>query len=59
MVLFFDADNDKLAIGKDEVVPFASHVMIELHSTDHCNNADCFWVEVHYNGRMLEFSDNC
>ena len=59
MVLFFDADNDKLAIGKDEVVPFASHVMIELHSTEDCKKGDCYWVEVHYNGKLLEFSENC
>ena len=59
MVLFFDADNDKLAIGLDEVVPFASHVMIELHSTENCKKADCFWVEVHYNGKLFEFSENC
>ena len=59
MVLFFNADNDQLAIDKDEVVPFASHTMIELHSSEFCTNEDCFWVEVHYNGKLLEFSENC
>lgn len=54
MLLFLDADN-----GAFEVLPFASNVKIELHSTDECTKEECFWVEVNYNGKDLEFADDC
>ena len=53
-LLFFAADN-----GLFEVLPFASNILIELHSTDECKREDCFWVEVIYNGKVLEFADDC
>lgn len=53
-LLFFAADN-----GLFEVLPFASNIIIELHSTDECKSEDCFWVEVIYNGKVLEFADDC
>lgn len=54
LLLFFDADN-----GHFDVIPFASSVIMELHSSDECSNEDCFWVEVIYNGVHLEFSEEC
>ena len=54
MLLFLAADN-----GMFEVLPFASSVMLELHSTDECQSEDCFWVEAIYNGKALEFADEC
>jgi len=54
LLLFLDADN-----GKSEVIPFASNVLIELHSSDKCSTDDCFWFEVIYNGVMLAFADDC
>lgn len=44
-LLFLDATN-----GNFTNLPFASQVNYELHSTNDCNDASCFWVEVRYNG---------
>merc|ERR1712176_1194748 len=54
LLLFLDADN-----GSFEVLPFASSVIMELHSTLECSTEDCFWVEVIYNGVPLAFEDEC
>jgi len=54
LLLFFDAQN-----GQFEVLPFASSVQIELHSTEGCSDEDCFWVEVIYNGQRLSFDGDC
>ena len=54
LLLFLDADN-----GSFEVLPFASSVLLELHSTEECSIEDCFWVEVIYNGVPLAFEDEC
>jgi len=43
-LLFLDAAN-----GNFTNLPFASQVNYELHSTDSCTDASCFWVEVYYN----------
>ena len=54
MLLFLDAEYEKF-----EVLPYASQLKLELHSTDGCKSEDCFWVEVIYNGRLLSFEDEC
>lgn len=54
LLLFLDADN-----GHFDNIPFASNVVMELHSSDECSSEDCFWVEVIYNGVHLEFSEEC
>lgn len=54
MLLFLDADN-----GHFDNVPFASSVVMELHSSDECQSEECFWVEVIYNGEHLEFGAEC
>jgi hypothetical protein len=54
LLLFLDAEN-----GHFEVIPFASNVMIELHSSEGCSKEDCFWVEVIYNGKTLSFDGDC
>ena len=54
LLLFLDADN-----GLFENVPFASNVLVELHSTEECSSEDCFWVEVRSNGKLLEFGEEC
>ena len=54
MLLFLDAEYEKF-----EVLPYASQLKLELHSTVECKSEDCFWVEVIYNGRLLSFEDEC
>jgi len=54
LMLFFDADN-----GHFENIPFASAVIVELHSSDECSSEKCFWVEVIYNGVNLAFEGDC
>jgi len=54
LLLFLDADN-----GLFDVIPFASSVMLELHSTEDCASEECFWVEIIYNGKHLEFDSDC
>lgn len=54
LLLFLDADN-----GLFDVIPFASSVMLELHSTEECASEECFWVETIYNGMHLEFEGDC
>lgn len=53
-LLFLNADN-----YKHETLPFASYIMMELHSSDDCTSEACFWMEVFYNGVALEFSADC
>ena len=52
-MLFIDAVN-----GNFTNLPFASQIVYELHSTDGCSDAACFWVEVLYNNVAQEF-ENC
>ena len=52
--LFMDATN-----GNYTNVPFASQFVIELHSTEGCNEESCFWVEVFGNGKRYAFEDVC
>lgn len=54
LLLFLDAEN-----GSFENIPFASSVMLELHSTEECSDEECFWVEVIYNGKALSFEGDC
>ena len=51
---FFNATN-----GNFTNVPFASQFVIELHSTEDCTDASCFWVEVFSNGLRYAFADHC
>lgn len=54
MLLFFAAENGGFA-----VMPFAASISIELHSDLTTEpSEDDFWVEVRYNGKLLEF-DSC
>jgi len=53
-MLFWDAKN-----GNFTVVPFASQVVYELHSTKDCTDASCFWVEVIYNYEPYNFEGDC
>ena len=39
------------------MLPFASQVIIELHSSEECSSEQCFWVEVLYNGKLLAFEE--
>ena len=54
LLLFLDAEN-----GQFEVIPFASNVMLELHSSEECSEEECFWVEAIYNGKTLSFDGDC
>ncbi len=54
MLEFFDAIN-----GNFTVVPFASAIHIELHSTTGCVGAECHWVEVYSNMKPMLFTDVC
>lgn len=54
MLEFFNAIN-----GNFTVVPFASSVHIELHSTTGCADAGCYWVEVYSNMKPLLFPEVC
>ena len=53
-MLFLSPEN-----GYFEVVPFASNVFVELHSTEECSSEQCFWVEVFYNGKLMAFQGDC
>lgn len=53
-LLFLDATN-----GNFTNVPFASEIVYELHSTDGCTDASCFWVETIFNGMAYEFVGDC
>ena len=57
MLLFFEPDFEMFP--NFEVLPFASQLKIELHSTKECKSESCFWVEVIYNGANLSFEDVC
>jgi hypothetical protein len=54
MLEFLNATN-----GNFTVVPFASSVHFELHSTRECDSVDCFWVEIYFNSKPLTFEDIC
>lgn len=54
MLLFLRANNGKFAN-----LPFASNIAFELHSQEDCTTDDCFWVEIIYNGKLLEFKERC
>ena len=54
LMMFLDATN-----GSFENIPFASHVKLELHSTDGCSDEECFWVEAIYNGELLSYEGDC
>ena len=54
MLLFFSPDYSKF-----EVLPYASQVILELHSSEDCNSEECFWVEAFYNGCLLSFDGQC
>jgi len=43
-LLFLNATN-----GNFTNLPFSYQVNYELHSTESCSSAECFWVEVFYN----------
>ena len=53
-LLFLDPDCETF-----EVLPFASQIKLELHSTKECKSEDCFWVEAIYNGKLLSFEGEC
>lgn len=54
MLLFLDPDYEKF-----EVLPYASQVILELHSSDECKSEECFWIEAIYNGKLLSFDGEC
>lgn len=54
MLLFLTPDFNTF-----EVLPYASQVKLELHSSRQCNQAECFWVEAIYNGKLLSFESQC
>jgi hypothetical protein len=54
MLEFLDAIN-----GNFTVVPFASSIHIELHSTTGCVDVECHWVEVYSNMKPMLFTDVC
>lgn len=53
-LLFLNATN-----GNFTNLPFSSQVNYELHSTEGCADASCFWVEVFYNTEPQIFLENC
>lgn len=54
MALFLDATN-----GNFTEIPYASQILIELHSTPDCADMDCFWIETKLNGKPLLFEGYC
>lgn len=54
MLEFFNASN-----GNFTVVPFASSIHIELHSTTGCADTGCYWVEIISNNNHLIFPEVC
>ena len=56
LLLFLEPDPD---YEKIEVLPFASQLKLELHSTKECKSEECFWVEAIYNGKLLSFEGEC